>query len=42
MIGFRGRVGDERVEGGSGRRGEGRDGKIELPKAGGEGEEKRG
>ena len=32
MRGFRGQVGDERDERGRSRRGEGRDGKVELPK----------
>ena len=32
MRGLRGRVGDERVWGGYGQGGEGREGKIELPK----------
>ena len=36
MAGFRGRVRDDRVGGGRGSRGEGRDGKGELPNAGGE------
>ena len=37
-----GRVRDERVEGGRGSSGEGREGKVELSKAGREGRRKKG
>ena len=42
MRGFRWRVRDERVGGGMGSRGEGRKGKVELPKAGCEVRRKKG
>lgn len=39
MRGWGGRVGDVRVEGGRGSKGLGREEKVKLPKAGGEGRE---
>ena len=39
--GLGGLVRDERVRGGRGSRGEGREGKVELPKEGGEGRRKK-